>query len=163
MSIATSKITPCLWFDKQASEAAQFYASLFPNSEIHVVQKSASYSPGGKLGEVLMVTLPVAGLHLQALDGGRYETFNNAISLSVDCADQAEVDRFWAALTADGGKPIQRGWLKDKYGLSWQIVPRRLTELLSGPDPAKAKRVMQAMMDMVKLDVSKLEAAAKAG
>ena len=95
-----------------------------------------------------------------ALNGGPHEKFNDAISLSVDCEDQAEVDRFWDALTAHGGKPVQCGWLKDKYGLSWQIVPRRLPELLSDPDAAKAKRVMQAMMQMIKLDVAKLEAAA---
>ena len=102
----------------------------------------------------------MAGQKYQALNGGPHDKFNDAISLSIDCADQAEVNRYWKALTAGGGKPVQCGWLKDKYGLSWQVVPRRLFELISDPDPAKGKRVMHAMMQMVKLDVAKLEAAA---
>ena len=153
------KITPCLWFDDNAEEAVQFYTSVFPNSSIDQVQRSTVDYPGGKEGSVLMLTFTLAGQSYLALNGGPYEKFNNAISLSVDCADQAEVDRLWAALTADGGKPVQCGWLKDKFGLSWQIVPRRLPELLSDPDTAKAKRVMQAMMQMVKIDVAQLEAA----
>jgi predicted 3-demethylubiquinone-9 3-methyltransferase (glyoxalase superfamily) len=156
----TQKITPCLWFENQALEAAQFYTSLLPNSEIRYVQKSGSDYPGGKAGAVLMVAFTIAGHHYQALNGGPHDAFNNAISLSISCADQAEVDRLWAALTADGGKPVQCGWLKDKYGLSWQIVPKRLVELMSDPDAAKSKRVMQAMMQMVKLDIAQLEAAA---
>ena len=153
------KITPCLWFDDNAEEAVQFYTSVFPNSSIDQVQRSTVDYPGGKEGSVLMLTFTLAGQSYLALNGGPYEKFNNAISLSVDCADQAEVDRLWAALTADGGKPVQCGWLKDKFGLSWQIVPRRLPELLSDPDMAKAKRVMEAMMQMVKIDVAQLEAA----
>ena len=153
------KITPCLWFDDNAEEAVQFYTSVFPNSSIDQVQRSTVDYPGGKEGSVLMLTFTLAGQSYLALNGGPYEKFNNAISLSVDCADQAEVDRLWAALTADGGKPVQCGWLKDKFGLSWQIVPRRLPELLSDPDAAKRKRVMQAMMQMVKIDVAQLEAA----
>jgi predicted 3-demethylubiquinone-9 3-methyltransferase (glyoxalase superfamily) len=112
---------------------------------------------------VLIIAFMLAGQSYLALNGGASETFNNAISLSVDCADQAEVDRYWAALTADGGSPVQCGWLKDKFGLSWQIVPRRLPELLSDPDTAKARRVMQAMMQMVKIDIAKIEAAANIG
>lgn len=156
------KITPCLWFENNAEEAARFYTSIFPDSSIQNVHRAKSDTPGNKEGDVLLVEFTLAGQRYQALNGGPHEKFNDAISLSVDCADQAEVDRYWEALTADGGKPVQCGWLKDKYGLSWQIVPRRLTELLSDPDPAKAKRVMQAMMKMVKLDVPALEAAAAA-
>lgn len=111
---------------------------------------------------MLIIAFTLAGQSYLALNGGPYEKFNSAISLSVDCEDQAEVDRLWAALTADGGQPVQCSWLKDKYGLSWQIVPRRLPELLSDPDTAKARRVMEAMMQMVKIDVAKLEAAAAA-
>lgn len=158
----TQKITPCLWFDGNALPAAQFYTSVFPNSEIRTVTTSTVDYPGGKVGDVLIVIFTIAGQTYQALNGGPYATFNNAISLSVDCADQAEVDRLWAALTADGGEPGQCSWLKDKYGLSWQIVPRRLPELLSDPDQAKVKRVMEAMMQMVKIDVAQLEAAASA-
>jgi predicted 3-demethylubiquinone-9 3-methyltransferase (glyoxalase superfamily) len=158
MSI-TQKITPCLWFKDQALGAAQFYVSLFPNSEILHVQTAVADYPGGKAGAVLMVAFTLAGQHYQALNGGPHDAFNDAVSFSVNCDDQAEVDRLWAALTGDGGKPVQCGWLKDKYGLSWQIVPKRLVELMSDPDPARSKRVMQAMMQMVKLDIARLEAA----
>jgi predicted 3-demethylubiquinone-9 3-methyltransferase (glyoxalase superfamily) len=155
------KITTCLWFDGKAEEAARFYTSVFAHSSIDEIQRSTVDYPGGKEGSVLLVTFTLAGQSYLALNGGPFDTFNNAISLSVDCADQAEVDRMWIALTADGGTPIQCGWLKDKYGLSWQIVPRRLTELLSDRDTTKARRVMQAMMQMVKIDVAALEAAAR--
>jgi predicted 3-demethylubiquinone-9 3-methyltransferase (glyoxalase superfamily) len=154
------KITPCLWFDDNAEEAIRFYTSVFANSSIDHVQRSPADYPGGNEGAVLTIQFTLAGHGYMALNGGSYETFNNAISLSVDCEDQAEVDRLWSALTADGGKPVQCGWLKDKYGFPWQIVPRRLPELLSDPDTSKAKRVMAAMMQMVKIDVAKLEAAA---
>jgi predicted 3-demethylubiquinone-9 3-methyltransferase (glyoxalase superfamily) len=154
------KITPCLWFDGNAEDAVRFYTSVFANSSIDQVQRSTVDYPGGKEGSVLIIAFTLAGQSYLALNGGPFEKFTNAISLSVDCEDQAEVDRCWTALTADGGNPVQCGWLKDKYGLSWQIVPRRLPELLSDPDTAKARRVMQAMMRMVKIDVAALEAAA---
>jgi predicted 3-demethylubiquinone-9 3-methyltransferase (glyoxalase superfamily) len=154
------KITPCLWFDHDAEAAVRFYTSVFANSSVDHVQRSTVDYPGGKEGAVLIIKFTLAGQNYLALNGGPSETFNTAISLSVDCEDQAEVDHFWTALAADGGQPVQCGWLKDKYGLSWQIVPRRLPELLSDPDAAKARRVMQAMMQMVKIDVAKLEAAA---
>jgi predicted 3-demethylubiquinone-9 3-methyltransferase (glyoxalase superfamily) len=154
------KITPCLWFKDQALEAAQFYTSLLPNSEIRHVQKAAVDYPGGQVGAVLLVEFTLAGQSYQALNGGPHDAFNDAISLSISCDDQAEVDRLWAAMAADGGRPVQCGWLKDKYGVSWQIVPKRLVELMSDPDAAKSKRVMQAMMKMVKLDIAALEAAA---
>ena len=156
------KITPCLWFDGNAEEAVRFYSSVFPNSSIDDVHRSTIDYPGGKEGAVLIIKFTLAGQAYLALNGGPNNKFNDAISLSVDCEDQAEVDRLWTALTADGGKPVQCGWLKDKYGLSWQIVPRRLPELLSDPDAAKARRVMQAMVQMVKIDVATLEAAAAA-
>jgi predicted 3-demethylubiquinone-9 3-methyltransferase (glyoxalase superfamily) len=117
-------------------------------------------TPGAKAGSVLLVGFNLGDRSFLALNGGGNVSFNHAMSLSIDCADQAEVDRLWAAMTADGGKEIQCGWLTDKFGLSWQIVPRRLPELLSDPDPAKAKRVMAAMMGMVKLEVAALEKAA---
>jgi len=154
------KITPCLWFADKAEEAARFYTSIFPEAAIDKVHRARADTPGPKTGAVLMVEFTLGGQRFLALNGGPHDAFNDAVSLSVDCADQAEVDRYWAALTADGGRPVQCGWLKDKYGLSWQIVPRRLTELISDPDAARAKRVMQAMLAMVKIDVATLEAAA---
>jgi predicted 3-demethylubiquinone-9 3-methyltransferase (glyoxalase superfamily) len=161
MSLA-QKITMCLWFETEALEAAQFYTSLFPNSAIRDVHRSAADYPGGKAGAVLIVAFTLAGRDYQALNGGGQHKFNHAISMSVSCEDQAEVDRLWAALIADGGAPVACGWLTDKYGLSWQIVPKRLPELMADPDRAKAKRVMEAMMQMIKLDIDKLEAAAAA-
>jgi predicted 3-demethylubiquinone-9 3-methyltransferase (glyoxalase superfamily) len=160
-STPRQKITPCLWFNGNAEEAVQFYTSVFANSSIDQMQRSTVDYPGGKVGSVLIIKFALAGQSYLALNGGPSVTFNNAISLSVDCEDQAEVDHFWSALTADGGTPMQCSWLKDKFGLSWQIVPRRLPELLSDPDTAKARRVMQAMMQMVKIDIAQLEAAAK--
>jgi len=157
---SSQKITPCLWFEGVAEEAAQFYTSVFPESSIDAVHRAMADTPGNKQGEVLFVLFTLAGQGYQALNGPPLYKFNAAISLSVDCADQAEVDRYWEALTGGGGKPVQCGWLTDRYGLSWQIVPRRLPELLSDPDPAKGKRVMQAMLKMVKLDIASLEAAA---
>ncbi|MFO0997552.1 MAG: VOC family protein [Alphaproteobacteria bacterium] len=150
------KITPCLWFEGNALEAARFYTSVFPGSTIREVHEAKADTPGSKEGAVLMVAFELAGQGYLALNGPPHDKFNDAISLSVRCEDQEEVDRLWAALTADGGKPVQCGWLKDKFGLSWQIVPRQLPELLSDPDPAKGKRVMEAMLKMVKLDIAAL-------
>ncbi len=157
---ADQRITPCLWFEDQALEAAGFYTSVFPNSSITAVHRARTDTPGPKAGAVLLVEFTLFGQGYQALNGGPHDRFNDAISLSVSCEDQKEVDRLWSALTADGGKPVQCGWLKDKYGLSWQIVPKRLLTFLSDPDPEKGKRVMQAMMTMDKLDIAALEAAA---
>lgn len=158
---APQKIKSCLWFEGHALEAVTFYTSVFPNSTITNVHHARSDTPGNKEGDVLVVSFTLAGSSYLALNGGPHDKFNDAISLSVDCVDQAEVDRLWAALTADGGRPVACGWLKDKYGLSWQIIPLRLPELLADADPAVGKRVMQAMMGMVKLDIAALEAAAK--
>jgi len=152
-------ISPCLWFDGNAEDAAKFYTSIFPNSRIDHVMRSSTDYPGGKSGDVILVEFTLTGLSYQALNGGPHDTFNDAISLSVSCKDQAEVDRLWDALTADGGKPVQCGWLKDKFGVSWQIVPEELVTMMRDRDRKKSKRVMEAMMRMVKLDVAKLRKA----
>jgi predicted 3-demethylubiquinone-9 3-methyltransferase (glyoxalase superfamily) len=153
-----SKISPCLWFDGDAEEAANFYVSLLPDSRIDRVQRNVIDGPSGKAGSVLIVFFTLAGQSFQALNGGMRVEHTHAVSFSVDCADQAEVDRLWARLT-DGGEAVQCGWLKDRYGMSWQIVSGVLPRLLADPDPAKAARAMQAMMGMVKLDIATLEAA----
>ncbi|HEU5017579.1 MAG TPA: VOC family protein [Pseudolabrys sp.] len=155
-----SKISPCLWFDGKAEEAANFYVSLFPDSKITRIMRHGDAGPGPK-GSVLLVEFMLAGETYQALNGGPQYQFTEAISLSVDCKDQTEVDKYWDALIKDGGKPVACSWLKDKYGLSWQIVPRRLVDLLNDSDSAKAARVMQAMMQMVKIDIAAIEKAAK--
>jgi predicted 3-demethylubiquinone-9 3-methyltransferase (glyoxalase superfamily) len=153
-----SGISPCLWFDDEAEEAANFYVSLLPDSKIERVQKNVMDSPAGKEGSVLVVDFTLAGQRFMALNGGTRLEHTHAISFHVDCADQAEVDRLWAALSA-GGAIIQCGWLRDRYGVSWQIVPTVLAKMLRDPDPAKARRVMQAMMKMIKLDIAGLAAA----
>jgi len=150
------KITPCLWFDRNAEDAAKFYTSVFKNSKIVKILRCGEAGPYPK-GTALLVQFQLEGQDFQALNGGPEFKFNEAISLSVDCEDQAEVDRLWERLTADGGQPSQCSWLKDKYGVSWQIVPRILPQLLNDPNPEKAKRAMQAMMQMSKIDVQKLK------
>jgi predicted 3-demethylubiquinone-9 3-methyltransferase (glyoxalase superfamily) len=157
-----SKIFPCLWFDGNAEQAARFYVSVFPDSRIDYVQRSSIDYPGGKTGDVILVEFTLAGLRYQGLNGGPHDKFNDAISLSVACKDQAEVDRLWDALTADGGTPVQCGWLKDKFGVSWQIVPEEFVTMMRDPDPKKSKSVMEAMVQMVKLDVAKLKRAFEA-
>ena len=153
-----SKIAPCLWFDGAAEEAAKFYASLLPDSRIDRVQRNVADSPAGKAGSVLVVAFTLAGQRFLALNGGTRREYTPAVSFQVDCADQAEVDRLWDGLS-EGGTVQRCGWLRDCYGVSWQIVPRVLPELLGDPDPAKAQRVMQAMLGMIKLDIAGLEAA----
>jgi predicted 3-demethylubiquinone-9 3-methyltransferase (glyoxalase superfamily) len=133
-----SKISPCLWFDGEAEEAAKFYVALLPDSRIEHVQKNTVDSPAGKAGSVLVFD------------------FTHAISFKIDCADQAEVDRYWDALS-EGGSVERCGWLKDRYGVSWQVVPTALVKYLGGPDRAGAQRAMQAMMGMVKLDIAGLK------
>lgn len=163
MTVSTApgqKITPCLWFTKGALEAARFYVSLFPNSSIDHVHLSPTDTPGNKQGDELLVAFTLAGQRYQALNGGPYTQPSHAISLSVTCDDQAEVDKLWSALTANGGREIQCGWLEDRYGFAWQIVPRRLVELMGDREAARAKRVMDAMLGMVKLDIATLERAA---
>jgi predicted 3-demethylubiquinone-9 3-methyltransferase (glyoxalase superfamily) len=157
-----SKISPCLWFDGQAEEAAAFYVSLFPISRVDKVSRAPADFPSGSVGDVITVEFTLAGESYIGLNGGPLFKFTEAVSLSVDCADQAEVDRYWEAFTADGGEPAPCGWVKDKFGLSWQIVPRRLTELMNDPNPGRARRAMEAMLQMSKLDVAALERAADA-
>jgi predicted 3-demethylubiquinone-9 3-methyltransferase (glyoxalase superfamily) len=153
-----SKISPCLWFDGEAEEAVKFYVSLLPDSKIEHVQKNTVDSQAGKAGSVLVVEFTLAGQRFMALNGGKPFDFTHAISFKIDCADQAEVDRYWDALSA-GGSVEQCGWLKDRYGVSWQIVPTALVQYLGGPDRTGAQRAMQAMMKMVKLDIAGLKAA----
>ena len=153
------KVVPCLWFDKSAEEAARFYVSLLPDSTIDQVVHAPGDYPSGQRGDVLLVQFTLAGRPYTALNGGPHFRFNEAISLQVDCDDQAEVDRLWSALSAVP-EAEQCGWIKDRYGLSWQIVPHRMTELLSSGDPDVSKRVFAAMMGMKKLDVAALERAA---
>lgn len=158
---AGQKVTPCLWYAGNALEAASFYTSLIPGSRIKHVHKARQQTPGIAEDAVMLVEFELAGLAYQALNGRPPSFgFSDAVSLSVLCEDQAEVDRLWGALTADGGREIQCGWLKDKFGFAWQIVPRRMIELLGDPDPERSKRAMQAMMTMVKLDIAALERAA---
>lgn len=153
-----SKIAPCLWFDGEAEEAAAFYVSLLPDSRIDRVQENVMDSPAGRAGTALIVEFTLAGQRFLALNGGTRFEYTHAVSFQVDCADQAEVDRLWDALSAGGG--VERcGWLKDRYGVSWQIVPTVLPAMLADPDPAKAQRAMQAMLGMVKLDIAGLQAA----
>jgi len=153
------KTVPCLWFNGQAEEAAEFYVSLLPDSRIDQVFRSPADTPSGPAGSVLTVEFTLAGSKYLGLNGGPEFKFNPAVSFQIHCQDQAEVDRLWVALT-EGGKEIACGWLEDRWGLSWQIVPIRLTELLKDPDPDRARRAMEAMMTMVKIDVAALERAA---
>ncbi len=154
-----SKISPCLWFDGEAEQAANFYVSLLPDSQIEKVQRNNIDSPGGKAGSVLVVEFTVAGQRFMALNGGTWFEYTPAVSFKIDCVDQAEVDRLWDALLAGGGHASRCGWLRDRYGLSWQIVPTALVQYLGGPDPAGAQRAMAAMLQMVKLDVAGLKRA----
>jgi predicted 3-demethylubiquinone-9 3-methyltransferase (glyoxalase superfamily) len=145
-------ITPFLWFNDNAEEAMQFYASVFPTSMVRSVHRAQ--------GKVMSVEFEIEGQRFMGLNGGPHYTFNEAVSFFVSCETQAEVDRLWTALTADGGQPGRCGWLKDKFGLSWQVVPRTLGALLSGGgDPARAGRVTQAMLQMSKLDLQQLQQA----
>ncbi|NRQ38058.1 VOC family protein [Nonomuraea sp. NN258] len=153
------KITTFLWFADQAEQAAEFYTSLFANSRILDVQRYGEGGPG-PAGTAMTVSFELMGQRFLALNGGPQFTFNEAVSLYVDCESQEEVDELWAKLTADGGEEAPCGWLKDKWGLSWQIIPTRLTELLSHPDPAKAQQAMQAMLKMQKIEIKALEEAA---
>jgi len=148
------KITPFLWFDGKAEEAAKFYTSIFKNSKIESITRYPEGSPG-PTGTVMTVDFRLDGQEFVALNGGPEFKFNEAISFVVNCETQAEVDEFWEKLSA-GGKEVQCGWLKDKYGVSWQIVPTILGELLQDKDAAKSKRVMHAMLQMVKIDIAGL-------
>ena len=160
MPTVQPKITPFLWFDDQAESAAEYYTSVFPNSRVLAVSRSGDAGPG-EPGSVLTVEFELEGQRFVGLNGGRMPfAFSEAISFSVACADQAEVDHYWDTLIGDGGEASMCGWLKDRYGLSWQIVPTALPALLADPDPARAARATRAMLSMRKLDVAALRAAA---
>ena len=152
-------ITPCLWFDGKAEEAARFYTEIFPDSEITAIHRAPADTPSGPEGSVLTVDFTIAGQDFIGLNGGPDFQFNESVSFSIDCADQAEVDRYWDALIQGGGEHSVCGWLKDRYGLSWQVIPHRLTELVNGPDPDGARRAMKAMLEMTKIDVAAIEQA----
>jgi predicted 3-demethylubiquinone-9 3-methyltransferase (glyoxalase superfamily) len=145
------KITPFLWFDDNAEEAIEFYASIFPDAKIGDVSRQN--------GKFFLGSFELAGQRFFALNGGPQFKFTEAFSLYVNCKDQAEVDRYWDSLLEGGGKPQQCGWLKDRYGLSWQIIPEALPRLIGDPDPKKAERATKAMLQMVKIDIAALEAA----
>ncbi|MCK0089825.1 MAG: VOC family protein [Rhodococcus sp.] len=153
-------LTPCLWFDMNAQEAAEFYTSVFPNSKI----LSTSYYPEDgpfPAGTVLTVEFELDGSRFTALNGGPQFQFTEAVSFQIDCGDQDEVDHYWNSLLADGGEESQCGWLRDRFGLSWQVVPRRVVELLADPDRSVAQRVSDAFMKMQKIDIAILEEAAR--
>lgn len=152
------KITPFLWFDNQAEEAANFYVSIFKNSQIVTVARYGEAGPGPK-GTAMTVVFQLDGQEFIALNGGPHFKFTEAVSFSVSCTTQEEVDEYWEKLSA-GGQEGQCGWLKDKFGLSWQVNPVILGQLLSSPDPQKAKRVMEAMLQMKKIDIAALQRAA---
>jgi predicted 3-demethylubiquinone-9 3-methyltransferase (glyoxalase superfamily) len=153
------KIVPCLWFNGNAEEAAEFYVSLLPDSRIDRILKSPADTPSGPAGMVLTVEFTLAGVQYIGLNGGLQFPFTEAVSFQIYCDDQTEVDRLWAALTA-GGSEVACGWLKDRWGLSWQIVPKRMIELLNDPDIGRARRAQEAMMQMIKLDIAMIEQAA---
>jgi predicted 3-demethylubiquinone-9 3-methyltransferase (glyoxalase superfamily) len=152
------EIVPCLWFDTEGEEAAEFYTSVFPNSKILDVSRYGEAGPR-PAGTVMTVNFELNGQEFLALNGGPDFTFSEAISFQIFCEDQDEVDRYWAALS-EGGEEGPCGWLKDRFGLSWQIVPTRLSELLSDPDPERSQRAMKAMLGMKKIDIAELERAA---
>jgi predicted 3-demethylubiquinone-9 3-methyltransferase (glyoxalase superfamily) len=154
-----AKITPSLWFDGNAEEAAEFYVTLLPDSRVNNVWRSPADNPSTPAGAVLLVDFTVAGQQFTAVNGGPQFPFTEAVSFAIDCEDQAEVDRLWTALIDGGGEPGQCGWLKDRFGLSWQVVPRQLGEMLGDPDRERAGRAMEAMLKMSKIDVEALRRA----
>ncbi|HLG01882.1 MAG TPA: VOC family protein [Acidimicrobiia bacterium] len=155
------QITPNLWFDTQGEDAARFYVSIFPNSEITGVTRYSEAGPGPP-GSILTVDFTLDGQEFTAINGGPHFTFNEAISLLITCADQEEIDYYWDRLT-EGGEESQCGWLKDRYGLSWQVAPEGMNEVLNDPDPTRGQRAMEAVLGMKKLDVAAIFAAADAG
>lgn len=154
------KLTPHLWFDMNALEAATFYAQLLPDSAVHTVTEAAADNPSTRKGEPLTVEFTLMGLRFVGINGGPMFPQTEAFSLQILCDTQDEVDHYWQALTADGGRESRCGWCKDRFGLNWQVCPRILVEYLTGPDREKAARVTEAMMPMAKLDIAALEAAA---
>lgn len=157
--MVTPRLYPCLWFDGNAEEAATFYATLLPDSRVDRIWRSPADTPSGPAGMVLTVDFTLAGQHIQGLNGGPDFKFTEAVSFVRECEDQAEVDRLWDALTADGGEPGPCGWLKDRFGLSWQIVPKAFNAMLASDDIDAARRAMEAMLQMGKLDLAALRRA----
>ena len=153
------KIAPCLWFDGQAEEAANFYAGVFPDSRVKAVHRAPGDYPAGQRGDVLTVEFTVLGMDFLGLNGGSQFKFDEAVSFQVYTDDQEETDRSWIAITSNGGEESMCGWCKDRFGLSWQITPRRLMELFSEKDRAKSKAAFEAMMQMRKIDIAALERA----
>ena len=154
-----TKIYPFFWYAKEAEEAAKFYASVFPHSRIDRVVTMQSESPSGPPGSVKVVDFTLFGQKFQAMTAGPHHDFNDAISMVVECDDQAELDRYWSALLSNGGQPQACGWLIDRFGLRWQIVPAGLVKMMADPDPVRSKRVLDAMLQMIKLDIAELEKA----
>ena len=154
-----TKIYPFFWYAKEAEEAAKFYASVFPNSRVDRVVAMQSESPSGPPGSVKVVDFTLFGRKFQAMTAGPHHDFNDAISMVVECDDQAELDRYWSALLSKGGQTQACGWLIDRYGLRWQIVPSALVTMMADPDPVRSKRVSDAMLQMIKLDIAELEKA----
>lgn len=161
MTQARTKITTFLWYAKEAEEAARFYASIFPNSRVDRVSALLSESPSGPPGSVKVIDFTLFGQPFQAMSAGPHHEFNDAISISVECDDQAELDRYWNALLEGGGKPQACGWLVDRWGLRWQIVPKMLNDAMRDSDAARSKRVSDAMLTMIKLDIATLQKAAR--
>jgi predicted 3-demethylubiquinone-9 3-methyltransferase (glyoxalase superfamily) len=153
------KIVPHLWYAKEAAEAARFYATVFPDSHVDRVISLPADSPSGPAGSVDVVEFTLFGQTFKAISAGPHDSFNDAVSFMVNCTSQAEVDHYWNALLENGGKPQACGWIMDKYGVRWQIVPTVLGDMITDPDRAKAKRVTEAMLKQVKIDIAKLEAA----
>ena len=154
-----TKIYPFFWYAKEAEEAAKFYASVFPNSRVDRVVTMQSESPSGPPGSVKVVDFTLFGQTFQAMTAGPHHDFNDAISMVVECDDQAELDLYWSALLSNGGQPQACGWLIDRFGLRWQIVPAVLVKMMADPDPVRSKRVSDAMLQMIKLDIAELEKA----
>jgi predicted 3-demethylubiquinone-9 3-methyltransferase (glyoxalase superfamily) len=157
------KIVPHLWYVREAEEAARFYASVFPDSRVNRVTAMPAESPSGPAGSVVVVEFTLCGQAFMSISAGPHHEFNDAVSFLVNCDSQAELDRYWNALLENGGKPQACGWIIDKYGLRWQIVPTVLGEMMVDKDPAKAKRATEEMLRQVKLDIAKLEAAFNGG
>jgi predicted 3-demethylubiquinone-9 3-methyltransferase (glyoxalase superfamily) len=153
------KIVPSLWYVREAEEAARFYATVFPDSRVDRVSALPAESPSGPAGSVVVVEFTLCGQTFMAMSAGPHHDFNDAISFTVNCGSQAELDRYWHAIEQNGGKPQACGWIVDKYGVRWQIVPTVLGEMMTAKDPAKAKRVAEEMLRQVKFDIAKLEAA----
>ena len=155
----TRKIQPCLWFNGQAEEAARFYADTFPGSSVDSIERAPGDYPSGKAGDVLVVTATILGMPFMLLNGGPEFKFDEAVSFQVSTEDQEETDRYWNAIVSNGGEESVCGWCKDRFGLSWQITPKRLTDLMAEGDPVKSKAAFDAMMTMRKIDIAGIDAA----